>query len=196
MTNDKDLTSITNRLQVPMVVQDILDQQSALDADTSFAIHETLSDFEPDSALLAMAIAARKLAGRFQHRIANLMILKIEAERIIEDYAGLWISNAKDKPLDDNLVFDTLMNIPEDFEMLVELLEINQPLLARHSQDAADLCEILIIQANAQILVAETFIEMIENPEDQTLANDNGKFQVLPAQMAGSSNVINFPGQA
>ncbi len=196
MLNEKDLAGLTNRLQVPLIIQDILEGMSELTDDVTYGLHEVLSDYEPDSALLCIALSARKIAARFQHRISNLAVLKMECDRIISDYAELWLNNAKDRPVDDNLVFDTLMNIPEDLEGLAELLEVNQAFLSRYSEDAANLCEILIIQANAQILVAETFVEIFEREEDETLANDNGLAD-MPAQAAASgTNIIQFPVRA
>ena len=195
MLSEHDLAGLTNRLQVPLIIQDILNDQGALTDDVQYGLHEILSDYEPDSALLCIALSARKIATRFQHRVANLAVLKIECDRIIADYAELWLNNAKDRPVDDNLVFDTLMNIPEDLEGLAELLEINKAFLQRHSADAANLCEILIVQANAQILVAETFVEIMDtDSEEDIMANDNGLADI-PAQAAATGgNVIQFPG--
>lgn len=195
MLSEHDLAGLTNRLQVPLIIQDILNDQGALTDDVQYGLHEILSDYEPDSALLCIALSARKIATRFQHRVANLAVLKIECDRIIADYAELWLNNAKDRPVDDNLVFDTLMNIPEDLEGLAELLEINKAFLQRHSADAANLCEILIVQANAQILVAETFVEIMDtDSEEGIMANDNGLAD-MPAQAATTGgNVIQFPG--
>jgi hypothetical protein len=197
MLSEHDLAGLTNRLQVPLIVQDILNDQGALTDDVHYGLHEVLSNYEPDSALLCIALSARKIASRFQHRIANLAVLKMECDRIIADYAELWLSNAQRRPIDDNVVFDTLMNIPEDLECLAELLEINQTFLTKLSQDAADLCEILIIQANAQVIVAETFVEIMDKEEADIMANDNGLAE-MPAKVASisGSNIIQFPRRA
>jgi len=194
MLSEHDLAGLTNRLQVPLIVQDILNDQGALTDDVHYGLHEVLSNYEPDSALLCIALSARKIAARFQHRIANLAVLKMECDRIIADYAELWLNNAQRRPIDDNLVFDTLMNIPEDLECLAELLEINQAFLQKYSKDAAELCEILIVQATAQVIVAETFMEIMDKEETDSMANDNA-LEDIPAQAAamGGNNVIQFP---
>ena len=197
MLSDKDLANITNRLQVPLIVDDIIHGQAPLTDDTAFGLHEILSDFEPDSALLSIALSTRKIAQRFQHKAASMGVLKIECERMIADYADMWLKNANAAHLDDNVVFETLMNIPEDLETLSELIESCMPFLKRFSDEAAELLDILSVQARAQVLVAESFIDILDaqNQDDEPLANDNTELEhFIPLQAhAQASNVIQFP---
>ncbi len=189
MLSDKDLVKLTNTLQVPLIVQDILDGDGTLSPDVQYGLHEVLSDYQPDSALLCIALSARKIASRFQHTSPNMGIMKMECDRMLADYAELWMSHAEDKNVDDNLVFDTLEQIPEDLEALAELLEINIALLRSSQEDFAGLAEILAVQARAQVLIADTFIDMMEqNDEVETRLTSD-----VP-QMAYNDNVIQFPG--
>ncbi|MCB9982953.1 MAG: hypothetical protein H6861_04655 [Rhodospirillales bacterium] len=188
MLSEQELAKLTNRLQIPAIVGDILNGRETLSPDVQYGLHEILSDDQPDSALLAIALGARKIAARYQHLGANMAILKMECDRIISDYAELWVRNAEAKTLDDNLVFDTLEQIPEDLEALAELLEINTGLLHTQNDDLAAIFQVFAVQARAQVLIADTFIDMM----------DEGLDEVVPAiaatPIAYNDNVIPFPG--
>lgn len=189
MLSDKDLAKLTNTLQVPLIVSDILEGEGTLSPDVQYGLHEVLSDYQPDSALLCIALSARKIAAKFQYNSPNMGIMKMECDRMIADYAELWMSHAEDKSVDDNIVFDTLEQIPEDLEALAELLEINMNLLQSTNEEFAGLAEILAVQARAQVLIADTFIDMFEQENEITtpLASE-------PVLHAGNDNVIQFPG--
>ncbi|MCB1720608.1 MAG: hypothetical protein KDI11_02520 [Alphaproteobacteria bacterium] len=187
MLSEKELAKLTNTLQIPMIVQDILDGRESFSPDMQYGLHETLSDYQPDSALLAIALGARKIAARYQHLGANMAILKMECERIISDYAEIWVRNAEAKTLDDNLVFDTLEQIPEDLETLAEMLEINAALLNAHNEELAKICEAFALQSSAQALIADTFIDLMD--EGTELAETYAS-----TTMTYNDNVIPFPG--
>ena len=187
MLNDTELARITNRLQVPLVVQDILDGQGLLTPDVAYGMHEVLSDYQPDSALLCIALSARIIAKRFQYNCPNMAVMKMECDRMIADYADLWLQHADKKNVDDTLVLDTLEQIPEDLEALAELLEINKSYLERVAEDVAEMIEILAVQARSQVLIADTFIDMIEQDCENTL-------ETVSPLHAMNDNVIPFPG--
>ena len=188
MLSEFELAKLTNTLQVPLIVQDILDGEGMLSPDVQYGLHEVLSDYQPDSALLCIALSARKIAAAFQHTSPNMAVLKIECDRMIADYAELWIDHAEKKNVDNNLVFDTLEQIPEDLEALAELIEVNLGGLRGTHEDLAGLAEILAVQARAQVLIADTFIDMFENEtREETLVAE-------APLIAENDNVILFPG--
>lgn len=184
MLSDRDLAKLTNTLQVPLIVQDILDGEGILSPDVQYGLHEVLSDYQPDSALLCIALSARKIATQFQSQSTNMAIMKMECDRMIADYAEIWMSHADELTLDDNLVFDTLEQIPEDLESLAELIEINMGFLYSANEELVGLCEILAVQARAHVLIADTFIDMMDQ---------GGQEEPAPLQ-AYNDNVIPFPG--
>ena len=185
MLSENELAKLTNTLQVPLIVQDILDDNGMLSPDVQYGLHEVLSNYQPDSALLCIALSARKIAARFQHNSPNMAVMKMECDRMIADYAELWIQNAESKMIDNNLVFDTLEQIPEDLEALGELLEVNMSFLRPAHEELASLCEILAVQARAQVLIADTFIDMMEQKAEEP---------VDTTPIAYNDNVVQFPG--
>ncbi|MCC6598815.1 MAG: hypothetical protein IT559_08500 [Alphaproteobacteria bacterium] len=196
MLNDKDLARLTNTLEVPMIVQDILGGELLLNPEIEYGLHEVLSNYQPDAALLCMALSARKIASFCLKqpggaKLVSMAVMKMECDRLIEDYAELWLAHARQSPVDDTLLMDTLAQIPEDLESLVELLETNAAALQDYAQsgDIETLCEILAIQGQAQALIAETFVEIIEEREEIEIpAMEN-----IPGTVFAGGNVIAFP---
>lgn len=183
MVNEKDIAKLATTLQVPLIAQDILDDAAALNDDVRYALHLVLSEYQPDTALLCIALSARKIAGRFQKKSSAMAVLKMECDRIIADYAEVWLDHVKNHPIDDNVLFDTLGQIPEDLEALAELLELNTALLEHEAPAIAGLAGILGTQARAHALIADTYIDEIEGGDD-----------ALPIDAAYVDNVIPFPG--
>lgn len=190
MLSDRDLARLTNRLQIPLIVQDIQSGRGMLSPDVEFGLHEVLSDYQPDAALLCIALSARKIAAANIEIAPTMAIMKMEADRILADYAELWMSHASFRPIHNDDLFETLENIPEDLEAMSELLEINTAALREKDEDVAGLCEILAVQAKAHVIVAETFIEVLDQASD---VDDALPF--ADAMPVGSNdNVIMFPG--
>ncbi len=190
MLNDSDLARLTNRLQIPHIVQDILDGQGTLTPDVQYGLHEVLSEYQPDSALLCIAISALKIAKRFENFSPHMAVMKMECERVIEEYADLWVINAKKGTLADDHIMNTLEQIPEDLESLQELLETNICLLEATNPQLAALCEIMAVQASAQVLIADAFIEVLDNN-----LSESDVYPESAAEMpiAYNDNVVAFP---
>ncbi len=181
--DDQNMAMIANRLQVPLVIGDILNDQEDLSDDTYRALHDILSEDQPDSALLSIALSAYILANRHVGKAACFSLLKIECERIIAEYGMLWLRNAQAKTLDDNMVFETLVHIPEDLTCLAELLEFAGILLNTENSDAAEICDILVTQAHAQAIIAETFLEAITFNDDD--CDEDSEYDLAPWDMDG-----------
>ena len=58
MLSDQNLAVLSNDLQVPRIIGDVLCGVETLGDDGRFALHGLLSDMEPDAALLAIALGA------------------------------------------------------------------------------------------------------------------------------------------
>lgn len=200
LMRDQDIAKIANRLQVPLIIGDILSGESALTNDVHMGLHEVLSDDQPDSALLSIALSAYTLATRFQDRAATFGMVKVECERIIAEYGMMWLRNAQAKTLDDNTVFETLVHIPEDLECLSELLELAKIALQNTNKEAAALCTILTTQASAQSIIAQAFLDSMDMYDDEPWSiyqDEDIDMNALVAEQAAQTfytdNVITFP---
>jgi len=203
---EQDLAKIANRLQVPLIVGDVLNGVEKLNDDVVFGIHEILSDDQPDSALLSIALSAYGIAQNIETQSPSIALLGIECERIISEYGMMWLQNAQSHSLDENVVFETLVHIPEDLECLSELLEIVKLTAVRERSDIAELCTILWTQASAQGLIAQTFLEglnMFDDDAPWEVAGDmsgetESELEAMIADhalqsQAYTNNVIQFP---
>ncbi len=193
MLNDRDLATLTNELQLPMIVSDILDGSCELSDDINYGLHELISEMQPDGALLSIALSAKKIARRYGSLGPSISIISIECDKIIEDYAQSWLDNARNQDIDENQVFDLLSHLPEDLECMTELLENAMITLARHDENASALCEILSIQSSSHALIAETFFETIKMK--MNIAYQDTPKVTAPVITAQSytDNVIQFP---
>lgn len=171
-----------------MVVSDILKGDEALTDDVHYGLHEAISDLQPDSALLAIAMSAGTIARIYGEASPGMKVLSLECDKIIEDYGSMWLRHANNQSLDNEQILDVLTHTPEDLEGMAELLELNACFLKAKDEQAAALCEILLIQAQAHALIADEFIaaanDMAANKSDMT----------VPVHTSG--NVIQFRPQA
>lgn len=198
---EQDIAKIANRLQVPIIIGDILSGEGALTDDVAYGLHEILSDDQPDSALLSIALSAYSIAGTFKGHAATFDMLKVECERIIAEYGMMWLQNAQAKTLDNNMVFETLVHIPEDLECLTELLEFAQVMLHHHDKEGSELCKILLRQAGAQKLVAEAFLDSLDMGQEEPWNMYDGEdidmgalvAEQQTAQPFYTDNIIPFP---
>ena len=158
---EQDLAYMVNRLQVPLIINEILDGTQTLCDETHYALHETLSDVQPDTALITIALSMQALVKHSRSPFA--MSLTFEAERLIQDYGSLWMSNAKNQAVSPHQIFDVLIHVAEDLDAVAELLELHESTLREQNHVVTQICQILFVQARAQALIAETFMDMVEH---------------------------------
>jgi len=195
MLSNKDLALLANKLQVPVVVTDILDGKGVFTDDVQYGLHEVISDFQPDSALLSIALSARKIAYIYEPASPSMKVMVMECERIIEEYGELWLKNARHETLNDDDVFDVLIHTTEDLEALAELLELNGSFLRAKDAQASALCDILYIQAQSHALIADTFMAAAEDKAEEPAIDAQKDMPVIEAaRSAIVDNVIQFPG--
>lgn len=193
--SEQDIATMTNRLQVPLIVSDILSDEGMLSDDVQMGLHEVLSDDQPDSALLSIALSAKMISNAHHGLCASMHVLSMDCDRVIAEYGPMWIKNAQAKTLDDTMVFETLVHIPEDLESLAELLDLCAIALGPHDTDIDALCKVMSTQARAQAMIAETFLESMEmvdeNPWDMI---DDIDPAIAENALHINDNVIPFPG--
>lgn len=188
MLNDIELAILANKLQVPLVLSDILNDDGALTDDVKYGLHEAISDLQPDSALLAIALGALKISNIYRKASSSMDVMGIEASRIINEYGSIWVKNANNQSVSGDEVYETLLHTTEDLEAIAELLDLNCSFLRAKDKDAATLCDILFIQAQSHALIAEEFL----NVADKMVAN-GGASNVATPPPSYTNNVIEFP---
>lgn len=191
------------KLIVPIAVNDILNYGLEIEPEMQYGLHEALSEIDPDSALLAIALSAQHIAERAKtvHPISGG--LYAECAQIIADYGPDFIRDLKRGSLPEADFLDVLANVPEDLEALADLLDA---LSGEHEDDLAPivvLCNLLSIQARAHMEIANYILEeagrietesaedfFIYDKEPAELATNIG---AIVSQQAQKDNIILFP---
>lgn len=192
MLNKKELASVANRLQVPLIISDILAGEGELTDDVHYGLHSVISDLQPDSALICIALGGLKIANAHHVASPGLAVLKIQCESIIDDYAPLWLQNAEDEDVAEHDALDALSNVSEDLEGLSDLLTLAVDSLQLKDADASALAKILSIQAKAHAVIADElfgalYAEVTGEIEEEKIA------PVIAGNM--NDNVILFPAK-
>ncbi|MCK5284052.1 MAG: hypothetical protein KAJ86_00550 [Alphaproteobacteria bacterium] len=190
--NDQDLAIIVNKLQVPLIVSELLDAKTVLTSDTKYALHELISNFKPDMALISIAISIRKIiTTQLNKTSASIKILEMECDKIIDEYGVLCFKEIQSEKAIASDVFNSLIYMGEDFESLTNLLDSNAFLLQEQGGVAFKLYEILRVQAKTQSMVVETALMMVNIMEDDE--KDNMISAPVADLIENCDNVIIFP---
>ena len=190
----EDVARLHAYLVVPVAVSDALSSAAPLDGETQYGLHVALSEIDPDSALLAIALSSYRLAQDFAGQIPVAGALKMEADKIIQDYAPDWLAHYHDHPIQGDALYDLLCHVPEDLESLADLLESLQASIRDTQDPAHTLCSVLAIQARAHMEIADYVLSEIEN-ESLGLESHADSFEApaLFAESTPGSNIILFP---
>jgi hypothetical protein len=190
----EDVARLHAYLVVPVAVSDALLSAAPLEGETQYGLHVALSEIDPDSALLAIALSAYRIAQDYTGQIPVASALKMEADKIIQDYAPDWLAHYHDHPVQGDALYDLLSHVPEDLEALADLLESLQASIRDPQDPAHTLCAVLAIQARAHMEIADYVLTAIEN-ENLGLEEETDRFNtpVLFEEITPGSNIILFP---
>jgi len=198
MLNDKDLAILMTQLEVPMVIGAAIEKGAEMQDDIHYALHDLLSEMQPDTALLTIALSAKTIAKAYCGTGSGAEIVAMECDRIIEEYGPLWLENSRRGKINNNYLVGILENIPEDLECMDELIDINLSYAAFDNPAVAEICEILQIQAGAHAIIAEEFLSVME-----MAAHQNKKCRPpVPKNLSAANaiadmstgNIVMFPG--
>ncbi len=188
-----DFSKLHAHLVVPLIVGDILSGRETLDEESRYALHDALSEIDPDSALLAIALSAQHLASQFMGSVPVALAVKFEAEKILQEYGPDWLSNYYGGPVDEQALFDMLQTMPEDLEAMADLIDALRSSLSVRGT-AQDLCDILSIQARAHMEIADYILGELEKELFSEGDCDGETLAATQTQTYAGDNVIPFPG--
>jgi hypothetical protein len=193
----EDVARLHAYLVVPVAVSDALMSETPLEGDTQYGLHVALSEIDPDSALLAIALSAHRIACDFSNDIPVATALKIESDKIIQDYAPDWLAHYHSQPVQGDDLYDLLSHVPEDLECMADLLESVGASIRDEDHPAHTLCSILAIQARAHMEIADYVLSELENEHIEEMEDFDDvcdvRPQVLFANEKPGANIILFP---
>ncbi|MEM9468529.1 MAG: hypothetical protein AAF988_00020 [Pseudomonadota bacterium] len=209
----EQIAQLESKLIVPIAIGDILTYGLDVEQDMQYGLHEALSEIDPDSALLAIALSAKHIASSTQNQFPIAAALYNETVSILNDYGPDFMRDLKRGSLPQADFIDVLKTVPEDLESVADLLDVlcAELIDAGHSKDspAFVLAELLSIQARAHVEITDFILaEASGNSEaaffsqrdEMSIEETRPKTQDSLATMAGQNktgdNIILFPGNS
>ena len=186
--NEKQLALLKNKLQMPLIVRDLLITNQTPDADAQYALHEMMGNFKTEDAILSAAFIMQEIANHEAIINTDLAFLKMECERLIERYSArddlahenpnLWTETQGE-------MLDVMYEDMEDFMELIALCQLSYDIT---NSKIAKLLDIITIQFQSHLMILDEVIEMQQNNNHQT--------QISAPSCTGfdADNVIMFPG--
>lgn len=196
--SQSQIDQLRQHLIVPLAVGDILHHDLAVEPDMQYGLHLALSEIDPDSALLAIALCAKNIAEKTLNRAPIAQGLYKEASFIIEEYGATWLHHYKSGPMSDNDFEMILHTIPEDLESMADLLDALCSDLDDDKSAPVLLANLMSIQARAHMEIADYMISELEFEKSVKQSEDSN--QPLPERdnidlkAHVGDNIILFPG--
>ncbi len=156
------------QLIVPLAVSDILKHNIHVEPDMQYGMHMALSEVDPDSALLAIAICAQDLAKQTIRQVPIAAALEKEASEILSHYGPRWVRNNVNSPISTAHYEEILETVPEDLESLADLLDALQADLPAGHSNVTTIANILSIQARAHMEIADFVLAEIAYEKQHT----------------------------
>ena len=193
---------LRQHLIVPLAVGDILHHDLAVEPDMQYGLHMALSEIDPDSALLAIALCAHHIAEKTMRSAPIASAIYQEANNIIEDYGHTWLHHHKVGPMPESDFEEVLKTVPEDLEAMADLLDaLCADLIDETGEETSApvlLGGLLSIQARAHMEIADYILSEIEF--EKTVQNSETQGQQAPQREEidlkahVGDNIILFPG--
>ncbi len=180
--SNQSMAHLINKLQAPLIVSDILTGRDQED-DTIYALSTLISDMQPDAAILAIALSMRAIIAPYLFASPSLQMTEIECTRLIEDYSQSWINAPLGANTAPTTAIDILEDAIDDLVYMQELLELNTNFLSAKDIVGADLCRLLSQQVAAQKSIAEHYIKVLSD-----IDNENTKQHLLK-----TAEIVDFP---
>lgn len=174
---DIEVAKLQTYFVIPMAVQKMVMNNEPLDADDEYALHESLSEMQPDSALIAIALCARyigfAIGGKEGTNLLN------HSAFIVSEYGSAWLAHAEEclmeseiiesegKNLDNTILLDLLMDTPEDLSSISMMLTACAQKIEEKSAILTRLCQIMAIQAASHSDIAELYVDAVLQSQKQ-----------------------------
>lgn len=188
---EQELALLFSKLELPLVVNDIMTEGRTLAPDEEIAFHSAISDMMPDIAMICIATCSMQALKEISSELPEAYSLLIECERIIASYGGIWLARTeRDLDPDERFIIETLKLVPKELQLLQEYIEETSLLLSCSEKNyvcVQQLFNILVKQAKAVNVVAKSYLEALGIISDEceerylsvstnSVANDNALY--------------------
>ncbi len=186
LLTDAQIIRLHRELVAPIAVHQILKGHDELDETALYTLDVMIAEYQPDTALLCIALCAAHIAELHATYLPLAGSLGFEASRIVHEFGPLWLAHAERRlPVEqEGRVMDLLDQMSEDFEAMADLLGAVRAHLIE-TTDSARLCDILSQNAHA-------FMDYLDHQAAEEMMMDH---QHLLDNLEVHGNVITFPRQ-
>lgn len=196
---EDQIGQLQQHLIVPLAVSDILKHDLDVEPEMQYGLHMALSEIDPDSALLAIALCASDLATKCFTDAHIAGALAKEANNIIAEYGPTWLRYHNRGPMPADVFESILTTVPEDLEALADLMDALCGDIDNEHSSTSMLANLLSIQARAHMEIADYILDEIqrEKASEGETASDNGTIaetDEIDMDAYTGNNIIVFPG--
>lgn len=191
----EEFNSLEKKMIIPVAIAEIVAHQSPLKETAEYEIHLALSEMDPDTALLAIAVSAKILVHQYFAVSPISHAVDMEAGHVINEYAPIWLDYQNIGPMPARVYADLLNTMPEDFEALADLLDAFRADLDDLGEkgNAIDtIADILSIQARAHIEICAFVLDEIKDKVPSAFGCIDQK-PAVAIPFHGADNVVLFP---
>jgi len=199
--SDKQLALLKNRLQMPLIVRELLSAGKMASDEETYAMHDMLSEFSTEDSLLCGAFVMKEIADLGNVRPDDMAFLHMECERLIERYSARDDLASENPELWSDTQINMLDNMAEDLECFLDLMALCKLSYEIIAPCVASVLDILDAQLQSQLIIIDEVISMHQaqtpkqvNEAPRTNAATN---TIIAAQFGASGdNIIPFPSNA
>lgn len=210
--NEQTLALLTNRLELPLALREVIEQNTPFSGDMIYTFHSMLSDMRPDTGLLAIAVSARMIVSSMKKPTPGDAVLHGLCSRVMEDYAPRWLATYGQEDAVHGSLLEIFSRVEADLLILHDLLKTASAL--QKDEKLSQALHILEIQSKAQADVVAEFLNLMEcefmqgenmfppqkklvfremDEEYSEFEMDACRYDTPAGLKAQPSNVVNFP---
>ena len=189
--DNKKLALIKNRLQMPLIVRDLLTSGKMPSDEEIYALHDLLCTFSTEDTLLCSAFTMKEIASFGNVHPSDMPFLHMECERLIERYAAQDDLATENPELWETSQINMLDETAEDLECFLDLLALCKLSHETIVPCVGSILEILDAQLQSQLIIIDEVIAMHCAQQEQAI---NETPNTNTAQyLSYGDNIIPFP---
>ena len=196
--NDQQLALLKNRLQMPLIVRELLSAGKVPSDEETYGLHHMLSEYSIEDALLCGAFVMKEIAALGNTHPSDMAFMHMECERLIERYSARDDLAQENPDLWSASQIDMLDDMAEDLECFLDLLALCKLSYEITAPCVTSILDILDTQLQSQLMMVDEIISMHQEQKlhavnEIPLGSIETQF-ILPAGYgAYGDNIIPFP---
>ncbi len=185
--DNKQMALLKNKMQMPLIVRDMLITNQIPNAEENYALHELLGNFSADEALLCSAFVMKEIANFETISSNDLTFLHMECDRLIERYSAKTSLAEENPEIWSEAQINMVDIIYEDIADFIELIELCQLSFEITNPNIVKFLNIITPQLQSHMIIIDEVISM------QQKSIGAGASLTPPITGFEADNVVMFP---